>query len=610
MNQIASYCVAPNSVRKQQLAVVLYFVFLLLVLSNTISSFFPNSHLAVGNDYSYLFPAWLDGKIWFHQNGLSIPWFTPSFCAGQPYFADPQSTYYSLPQLLSLGVSPLNVAYLTTLIVCSAMFWGGYLLMRVAFVADVSIALFVATILMLNGFLPHRILVGHTTFHGFALVPWIALFLLMPLQGRLRQWGAAMIAGALVAYWVHSGLGSLLFAGVLAVVVIVLLWLICGGSIRTIVYRGLIAAPFATCLGLSKILAASAFLSSFSRTYYALPGGKSMIDTVLMIVGGLFLPSQSAYQFGISRVTNMQWALEPHEWAYNFSSALFFLAIALLGYQLWQWKKKNWMVRYSTRSVALWSLLAIAALWPLAFNLYTPGWNALLKTIPVINSTSSPLRWVIVYIPLIAIGVGLMVQRSVSGHYRHIIIAVAVVATIGQFATEPRGYYQSQGYDARPLSIADDFFNSGRFHPEITTLGTTAVLQVGAYQATLVGNDTMIAGVSQVFCYNPIFGYRLEKFSAAGLSEDSVLHVQDGHLNLKNPACYVFPKENGCQPGDLFRADQIEEATKFVHYQPFAFAMPTRQVIANDISFGAFCLLVLTLLAWALLALSRLIRKQ
>ena len=601
---------SPTWLSKNQIYLLVYFFISLGIISNVMSPFFPNEHFAIGHDFSSLFPGWLDGKIWYSKNGVSIPWFTPSFCAGQPYFADPQSTFYSLPQWLNFFMTPLNVVFTMFVVSSSLVFWGYYFLMRSVFKTAMSTAGFVATIMMFNGFLPDRFLVGHLTFHGYALIPWIALLLMAPFTKWFNRIVASLIAGAMIAYWTHSGLGSLLFAGYLSVLTIFFVYGIRGGAIPPVLVGGLIASVFAGCLALSKILAASAFLSSFSRTFYTLPGGKSIIDTILMMGGGLFLPSQSAYFWGMPRITNLQWALDPHEWAYNFSAAILILGIGLMIFCTWQWKQRGWIRNHGPREVVLWNLLLLAMIWPLAFNYYSPGWNAVLKTIPVVNSTSTPLRWIIIYIPLIAIGVGLMLERVDTPRYKHGIIGIAVLATVGQFVVEPRSYYQSQGYDARPLSIADDFFNSGRFQPEITTLGTTAVLKAGAYQATLAGNDTMIAGVSQVFCYNPIFGYRLEKFSAAGLLEGSVLHVQDGHLNLKNPACYVFPKENGCQPGDLFRADQIEEATKFVHYQPFAFAMPTRQVIANDISFGAFCLLVLTLLVWALLALSRLIRKQ
>ena len=48
------------------------------------------------------------GKIWFYNNGFSIPWFAPHICCGIPFFADPQSEYFSLTQILFFLFDPLT----------------------------------------------------------------------------------------------------------------------------------------------------------------------------------------------------------------------------------------------------------------------------------------------------------------------------------------------------------------------------------------------------------------------------------------------------------------------------------------------------------------------
>ena len=62
-------------------------------------NFFPNENSFLGHDYSAGLPHLMFGKIWFKNNFLSVPWFSPSFCCGTPFFADPQSMYYSFYQL-------------------------------------------------------------------------------------------------------------------------------------------------------------------------------------------------------------------------------------------------------------------------------------------------------------------------------------------------------------------------------------------------------------------------------------------------------------------------------------------------------------------------------
>ena len=53
---------------------------------------------------------------------------------------------------------------------------------------------------------------------------------------------------------------------------------------------------------------------------------------------------------------------------------------------------------------------------------------------------------------------------------------------------------------------------------------------------------------------------------------------------MKNPACYVFPDENNCVPGDHFRADQKEELLSFTSYKGYEFNMSKTQKISNWIS--------------------------
>jgi len=65
------------------------------------------------------------------------------------------------------------------------------------------------------------------------------------------------------------------------------------------------------------------------------------------------------------------------------------------------------------------------------------------------------------------------------------------------------------------------------------------------------------------------------------LHRGAVRDVRDGHYNIKNPACYVFPRENNCEPGEHFRVDQKAEMENFIAYRPFHFEISTTQKIAN-----------------------------
>jgi hypothetical protein len=76
----------------------------------------------------------------------------------------------------------------------------------------------------------------------------------------------------------------------------------------------------------------------------------------------------------------------------------------------------------------------------------------------------------------------------------------------------------------------------------------------------------------------------------------------DGTLNLKNPACYQFPRENGCAPGDHFRITQREEAARFLRYESFSFRRSSRQQAADWVTLAALLLTFAALAAAAALA--------
>ncbi|TXI94795.1 MAG: hypothetical protein E6Q34_04115 [Burkholderiaceae bacterium] len=586
----------------------LLFVVLLVLYMGVYLAYLPTPNATVGHDFSYLFPAWLDGEIWYRQNGLQIPWFTPSFCAGQPFFADPQSTFYSLPQFLVFFISPLDAVIVTLALSATLLFWGSYLLMRYVFLCHRNTALLVASVLMLNGFLPHRIIVGHVTFHGFALIPWIALLLLVPLRSRWQGFLVALAAGALLAYWVHSGFGSLALAGALTVFLLAIAAMLRRLSLQgplqfgIVLQRTLVAGVFAAALAASKLMAGFAFLGQFPRTFYSLPGADSVLDELSLLFGALFLPSQQAYQLGMPNMRNLQWDLAPHEWAYNFStvSALFLLFGAL--YMANKNKEKLSAALRSPKHLVLLLVLVVGCAIPLLLNFWSPSWNEFLKKIPIVNSMSTPLRWTLVWIPLIAVAMGL-IHEHFQDKQRGALLTLALIAISGwQMQQEPREYYAAQNYSMIPVMLADQNLKRDAFKPAITQLGLDAAIQLGESTIPLRVNDTMVAGVSQIACYNPIFGYRLEKFSAQGLSVGPVMAKANGKLNLKNPACYVFPNENQCAVGEQFAIEQAEQAQKFVRYQPFEFAMSETQQRANLISlialyFGAaaFCAWLLSL---------------
>ena len=73
-----------------------------------------------------------------------------------------------------------------------------------------------------------------------------------------------------------------------------------------------------------------------------------------------------------------------------------------------------------------------------------------------------------------------------------------------------------------------------------------------------------------------------------------------GVLNLKNAACYAYPEENGCVPGDHFALEQKADAAAFASYKPYVFSWSPTQRLGNIISLATCSVVLLILLACGL----------
>ena len=548
------------------------------------SHFFPTMAGEVGHDYMLTLPWMHDGLLWFRENGFGpVPWFTPSFCGGVPFFADPQSAYFSLPQWMILVLPPVPAIYLSLLVLAAISYWGAYLFTRHVLVCSTWCAVFAACFLMYNGFLSHRWIVGHTGFQGFALVPWIALLLCMARElpiGSLRWGGNALIAGLLIAYWPQSGMGSLIIPAALAVFALACLHVLVGGNLVNFLTRSLAAGVIAAGLSASKLSAAFAFMSHFPRSDYRLPGLDGIFGSLGVMLSAISLPGMTTFEVAGDVIRNTQWALNAHEWAYNVTPIPYAVMLVAGG---WLLLKQRWDPGTEQKTAIV--LLAVVLVIPVVLNIYTPGWNEILKSLPLIQSNSTLVRWFIVYLPLSCIAAAVLLDRlQLPGRRLAALVPVLLVTGWLLHAFEDRRYYfnAGAGYSAGPATAA--------WHSLREPNATPMIHRVDQRTRELFGNDLVYVGMSQAVCYNPVFGYRQEHLPLGPMVRGAAaFELPNNQLNLKNPACYVFPDENACAPGDHFSTGARDDFEAFRRYQPMAFAVSTRQMWANYLTLA--CLL-------------------
>ena len=549
------------------------------------SRFFPGRYGTLGHDYEMFLPALLDGYYWFHANGLfAVPWFTPSFCGGVPKFPNPQALYFSVPQLLTFSVDPLTSVKLTLLVFAALGFGGAYLLVRRIVGAARPTAFLSATLFLFNGLYAHRMAIGHLTFHSFMLIPLLAYYVLRGAHApgpRRRPSPLDIGLGALLlAYIAATGLAHVLFQ---ALTILLLTALMCallhrstfrpGHFVATLMLTGLVAGALCA----AQLVAIGAYLRHFPRDMYPLPGIPRIWDLLRVVLASLFW--QPADETAAEVMTNSRWMLERHEFEFGLTPVPLVILIVSGLLNLYRFRSLRWwqdLRRDQWLYLAM--IVALLAL-PLALNYYTPQWNALLKGVPILESSSSLFRWFSIYIPAVVLLVAIAVERTPAlKRNAGWIAGISVPGILVLNIMTDRDFYHRQEYDPAPVLRAYGAVKANEWQPAITRLG--AVVDARG-RPVMSQNDLLARGESALLCYESIFGYRLEAFPRKTLHVGAVMEERDGRLNIKNPVCYVFPRENGCTPGDHFGVGERAAADAFTHFRPYPFRAGVWQRAAN-----------------------------
>ncbi|MCL1985408.1 MAG: GtrA family protein, partial [Betaproteobacteria bacterium] len=298
-----------------------------------------------GHDFALTGPALLEGRYWLQTNGFiaglfNPPWFTPAWCAGTVFFADPQNVFYSPLQWLTLAFDPFQAVAMNALLFAAAAYWGCYFLARRILHWQPAAAAVFAVLGMANAFLPMRSAVGDADCQSLYLWPWIALALCWPSPAPARWLGhiAAPALGVALGLtgWLHFGFAEMMAPTFLAVLLLCLVLVFMGRqSLRLVAARAVLGGALAIALNSSKLYEAASLMHNFPRDFYGLPGFASLRDALIAPLMALLLPSEWTALFGAQRLSNVRFAVLPHEWAMEFGLGA--LAVALLAAMALLW---------------------------------------------------------------------------------------------------------------------------------------------------------------------------------------------------------------------------------------------------------------------------------
>lgn len=571
-------------------------------------NFFGGEHY-IGGDYSYFLPSLLNGYYWFKVNGLMIPpWFTPAFCGGLPYLPNPQVMYYSVPQFLTFLLDPTTSIYLTFLVFGAAAYLGFYCLSRNIFLHSREVAAFGATVFLFNGFYLHRMLMGHLTYHAYMLIPALALLLLKPeATDRNRERFNVLMAAVLLAYIVHSGAVNFIIPIIFSIIGVWLIFAFAYELRLQFWWRLAVAGLLAGCLSVSRLVAAVAFMANAPRDFYPLPGVDGFGSALLFVLQTIFFSGAERIR---NQLVNTSFPIDQGEFAFGITVVPLIVLIICAFVAIRSRAVDDHapvLVRRRRRILLLMGLAGLLLL-PVAVNTYTPAWNGFLKSVPYINSSSLLTRWIAIDIPLLILIVCVVLDKMARPNLR---FGVAVTGIAGVIFVNaglrpddrvPRPY--------NPTVITEAYYQvkSTGVVPPIKNIGVhvdqrdRVVMAVGR-------NDALVKGISQLFCYEPVFGYWAEQFPIKSLHPGPAMARVGGYLNIKNPSCYLYAELNECEAGDHFQASQSRQADAFIHYRAFVFRTPYMQKLANRITIATVILMFCGMILFTTCRVFRYFRK-
>jgi hypothetical protein len=569
------------------LTVIYYLIF---------KAYFPNASGNMGLDYSLHLPNLLTGYFYFLQNGLfSTPWFSPSQCGGFPFYPDPNVIYYSLPQFLTFLVSPLAAVKLTFVIFAFIGALSAYFLAKISFRLADSTSFLCAALFLFNGFYTYRVIIGHLTFHPFNLMPLLCLLVtekFSEIHYKVILGIRIIISSFLLFYMFQSGMIHGIPPVTLSVLVVILTRGLIFGSYREAIFVFMASIILFIILSLGRLSAELALLSHFPRDNYPLPGITNLLLEIKIVFLSLFIEPDRGFS---DAVYNSQFKMDLHEWENGVSIipllmiiSFFFLNHRQVLLSLRKLKAEVFIIIF---------LLSV----PILINFYQEDYNHILKQIPYIKNSSNLFRFYSEFtLPVILFSV--LCFENIQSRFKKLGSTVALLAVtfvVYQNVERDRSFYSDVGY--WPVRIEEGYQSASSTSsiPAINFIGLRWRVGNGFY----AGPDIMTKGVSQGGCYQPLMGYRLENFPRGLLKVGSVFMMDQGHFNMKNPACYIFPDENHCSFAEEFRNEEGQKLKAFTEYKPYAFEVSVAQTLASWISSIAqiaalICLTTLAIVLW------------
>ena len=573
-----------------------YFLLLVIIIFLThqiiYQDFFPNKNLLLGNDYSLFLPQFIFGKVWFNNNFLSIPWFSPSFCCGLPFYGDPQTMYYSIQQLFFLFFSPLTSLKLMYLFFSITCFLGTFLLLHKSFNRNIYISLIAATLFLYNGFFNYRFIIGHVTYINFIFIPLYCYLLIKSFESEKYSTKSIfyiLVSSLLLTHIIQSSLGPIGIIVILSIIFVISIHIYVKEKLKIINYL-ILSFIIAFLIAASKINASLSFLSNFPREYPPIVF-ENYYEFASNVFKSFFLYSDAA-KFNSNAIIDLPYKIGPEELEYSVT----ILPLIIFSIFIFNLKKFN-IKKFTKEKLLAISIMIMLVFFITSINISGNEIGTFFRKLPLIKSSWVNYRFIsILILPLIIISCLVIDKIIVKENNIKIFTFLCLLLVLFHNYYYKKDFYHSQKYN--PESFEKIQINKEKIKNLKIKDAVLVTDKNNKILTSLQRNNLFIHELSPLLCNQPLFGYDLKfmpknnlKFDKKNKINENLFYytgnpksIIDDKLNFLNPSCFIFPKENNCIPGDMFKKTQINELENFLNYKTFKFKLSKLQKIFNYIS--------------------------
>ena len=564
-------------------------------------NFIPNNSGLLGHDYEFFLPNFLFGKIWFENNFLSVPWFSPSFCCGTPFYPDPQTMFYSVQQIFYIIFEPILATKVLFVYFSLIAYLGMFFLLKKSFNYNFNISLLGATLFLFNGFFVYRFIVGHIGYINFVFIPLYSLFLIEGFNNKnVFLKNIFLLLSVLVfSSLIYSGAGPVMPLILCGSLSILLFYYFINKNFFIIFKTLIISLTLSFLISSSKISASLFYSNNFNRNL--MPTYFENISNYLTVVFKSLFFSPDILYFN-STVTNQNIkSFGLHEIEFGLS------IVPLLSFIFLIFNFKKIINLEHIKKIFL--IFLIIFFIPIILNSNLFSIQNIWSKLPILGSSWVQVRWSAFYIiPVIFFTIFIFNNLDLIKKNNFLVIFFCIIIVI-QNIYKDKDYYQNQYYNPKNIS---EFWNKidSTKNSEVYKINGSATIidNEGKKNNQNLRNDFFAFNFSSFFCYQPMFGYSLENFpfqkivfnKKEQIASDKFLlfaslnaNTEKQKFNFLNPSCFLFPKENNCIPGDLFNEYQKDDLEKFLKYKSFNFNKNIVQNIFDFLSFIFFFIILI-----------------